>query len=506
MENISPEDILELLENPQLITSLSVFKTKVIAEKTITGKLIIRDRNIKETITFSNCSFEDVYIENTACPGSVEFRNCTFSNDFMIFSIKAHSILLENCTLEKSFRITNCNLLHLSIERTEALNGIVLEAGQMQIMQIRPVNEKTIFSLTGPFLLIKELYITSRSGITITARKAIINLLSLNGYFNIASRLDFNTIINKSIDINGLNNDGKIYLSNLKPASATGFLVKDREKYITAYDESGEAKDYELRIMARLDRKITANDLLMGNYPVFVFRDFIEKNFYDDFVSYEDSPEIRFQVHDSSLGILELRSVLMERYKTVITNSDLTAVRLIHTRIPDAGAADDFLNYYHVYNDLYTAAAKQNNSRDKANYYRISQHYLNEHLKSESSSNDTIGSRISISLSRFYSAHGTDWIQACWITLLAGFIFFSLYLCSLKGISADLSSGGVLFFFDTLLPFYPQFLNPIHRIDFMSEISPLGGWSALYDFLGRIFSGIGAFEIIRSFRKHVRPH
>lgn len=504
MENISPEDILELLENPHLITSLSVFRTKVIADKAITGKLIIRERNIKETITFSNCSFEDVYIENTICPGSLEFRHCTFSNDFMIFSIKAHSLLLENCMLEKSFRVTDCDLLYVSFDRTEAQNGIILEAGQMQIMEIKPVNEKTIFSLTGVFLLIKELYITSQSGITITAKKSIINNLSLTGYFNIASRLDFNSIINKNIDINGLNNDGKIYLSNLRPAAATSFIVKEREKYISAYYESGEANQNELRIMAKLDRKITANDLLTGNFPLFVFRDFIEKNYYDDFVSFEDKPEIKFQIRDSSAGILELRSILSDCYQIAIKNSDLTAVKLIHTKIPDVNSSDDFLNYYNVYNDLYTTASKQNNTKDKADYYRISQHYLNEYLKSEPLNNDSIGSRISISLSRIYSTHGTDWIKACWVTLLTVLFFFSLYICSLKEISIDLSLRGVLFFFDTLMPFFPQFINPIHRIDFMSEISPLGGWTALFDFLGRIFTGIGAFEVIRSFRKHVR--
>lgn len=504
MKNISPEEILHLLDNTEQITELSVFRTKVIADRNITEKLIIRNRNIKETITFSNCSFEDVYIEDTICPGSVEFRHCTFSNDFMIFSIKAHSLLLENCTLEKKISIINCDLLYLSFDRTEAQNGIILEAGQMQIMEIKPVNEKTIYSLTGAFLLIKELYISSQSGITIIAKKAIINNLSLTGYFNIASRLDFNTIINKSIDLNGLNNDGKIYLSNLKPAGVKSFIVKDREKYIADYYGSGEAKEYELRIIAKLDRKITANDLLTGNFPVFVFRDFIEKNYYDDFLSYEDKPEIKFQINDSSAGILELRSILLDRYHIAIKNSDLTAVKLIHTKINDVRSSNDYLNYYNVYNDLYTAAAKQNNTKDKADYYRISQSYLSKHLKSESSNIDNIGSRISISVSRIYSTHGTDWIKASWVTLSILFIFFSLFTYSLKEIIIDISLKGILFFFDSIIPFYFQFINPIHRIDFMNEISALGGWSALFDFLGRIFVSIGAFEIVRSFRKHVR--
>ncbi|WP_149207147.1 hypothetical protein [Flavobacterium johnsoniae] len=504
MQKINPEDILQLLENPQQITSLSVIGTKKIEDKNIDGKLIIRDKKIKETITFSNCNFEDVYIENTECPGEIEFRNCTFSNDFLIFSINARGLLLENCRLEKSFRITDCNLGYLFFDRTEANNGIISEAGRMQIVQIKPVNEKTFFSLSGAFLLIKELYIISQSGITITVKKTIINHLSLTGYFNIASRLDFNRVTNASIEINGLNNDGKIYLSNFRPAEVKEFLKKDREKYITDYSESGEANENELRIIANLNKKITANDLLTGNFPVFVFRDFIEKHFYDDFILFDNNPEIKFYIHDSSVGVLELRSIILEKYMIKIKNSDLTAVKLIHTRIPDVKAEDDFLNYYNVYNDLYTTAAKQNNTKDKVDYYRISQHYLNEHLKSESVTINNLESRISIFVSKFFSIHGSDWIRASLVTISIAFAFFCLFICSLKEITADFSLTGIQFFFELTLTYFPQFVNPIRRIDFMSEVSPLGLLTSLLDFLSRILVGIGIFEIIRSFRKYVR--
>lgn len=504
MQNTKPEDILQLLENPELITILSVFRTKMIVDRTIAGKLIIRDRKIKETITFSNCSFEDVYIEDSECPGQIEFRNCTFSNDFLIFSIKARGLLLENCRLETSFRIANCNLGYLSIDRTEANTGIILEAGRMQIMQINPVNDKTLFSFTGPFLLIKELYIASQSGITITVRKTVINHISLTGYFNIPSRLDFNTIINASIDINELNNDGKIYLSNLRPAGVKEFLKKDREKYVIGYHESGEANENELRYIGTLDKKITANDLLTGNFPVFVFRDFIEKHHYDDFILYDDNPEIKFHIHDSSVGILELRSIKLDKYLIEIKNADLSSVKLVHTKIPDVNALEDSLNYYNVYNDLYTTAAKQNNTKDKVHYYRISQHYLNEYLKTESATIDSMGSRISIFVSRFFSIHGSDWIRASLVTISFAFVFFCFFVSSLKEIYADFTGTGIKYLFELILAYFPQFINPIRRIDFMGEVSPAGVWTALFDFHARIFVSIGIFEIIRSFRKHVR--
>jgi len=505
LDNISASEILDLLADTKKISSVSAYGTKLIAHKNITGILVIRSRNIKETITFLNCTFEDVVIDNTHCEDSIEFKQCTFSKDFRIIFIEANTFNLENCQFEKAFIIQNCILQYLIFHRIEARNGIMIEGGKILLLDIRPMDEKTSFSFTGMFLLIHTLSVISQSGITTFAKTCVINIINLTGYLNTASRLDFTRIKNKKIAIYELNNGGKIYFSNIEPAGAEGFIEKPLAPFIEKYRKSALPDVREFTFLSQLSLNMGSLEILTGNYPLFGFRRFMEQNHSNEFLAYLETIEVQFSVHNSSPGILELKSLLFESYKIEIKNSDLSAVKLLHTKIPDVKSLDDYLNYYNVYNDLYTAAVRQNNTKDKAFYYKISQKYLYEYLKNASKAGDgDLGSRIAITASRIFSSHGTDWIRACLVTLLITFLFFGLFTESLKEINVDLSGNGAVYFCEAILPFFFEFINPLHRIDFMSDVSPLGGWTALFDFASRIFLGIGIFEIVRSFRKHVR--
>lgn len=505
MENISVSEILELLADTNRISSVSSYGTKLIAYKTITGSLNILDQKLKDPITFFHCTFEDVTIDNTYCEVSVEFKHCTFSKDLRIIFIKAAVLNLENCQFEKAFIIQKCILRYLIFDRVESQNGIMIEGGMIILLDIKPMNEKTSFSFTGMFLLIHTLSVISQSGITTFAKNCIINIINLTGYLNIASRLDFTGIKNKKIAIYDLNSSGRIYFSNVKPVGVTAFRDKPLAPYIEEYSKLPSSDVRELQFISQMALKTGTLELLTGNYPLFGFREYMEKNHFTDFLEYFDTLEVKFHIHNSSPGILELKTMMFERYQIEIINSDLSAVKLLHAKIPDVKAQDGYLNYYNVYNDLYTAAGRQNNTKDKAFYYKIAQHYLHKYLKHESYENDSdLGTRISITASKIYSSHGTDWIRACIVTTLIAFIFFCFFTVSLKEIKLDLSGNGAAYFCEFILPFFFQFINPLHRIDFMSEVGGLGGWSALFDLLSRIFMGIGIFEILRSFRKHVR--
>jgi hypothetical protein len=261
----------------------------------------------------------------------------------------------------------------------------------------------------------------------------------------------------------------------------------------------------ELQFVSQMAFKMEPLELLTGNYPLYGFRKFIERKDCTDFLLYFDTLDTQFRIDNSSPGILELKSLLFEQYQIEIKNSDLSSVKLLHARIPDVMAQDDDLNYYNVYNDLYTAAVRQNNTKDKAFYYKTAQEYLYSYLKDSAKADDRdAGSRIAITVSKIYSHHGTDWIRACLVTFFITFLFFILFTLSLKEIDADVSGHGAAYFNETIMPYFFEFINPLHRIDFMSKISPLGGFTAFFDFLSRIFVSIGIFEIVRSFRKHVR--
>lgn len=504
MENLQAFNIIRLLENTNLINEQTAYRTKLISGKKIEGRLVIDIDKIKEPVTFSNCEFDEVFIHNASI-AAIEFNNCTFNKDFDITYIKTPSLRLHNCHFQKKIYIRNCRIETLNIHNTESQNGINIEGGIIRIIDIIPINEKTQFSIIGKFLLIEFLAVQSTSGVTLLADKAIINSIHINGYYNVSSRLNFNQVINERIELENLNNDGKIYFTHLKPAGIKGFIDPSLKKYIQIFKESKEAHQKEIQFINEISSKHSTLELLMGYFPVIYFKDFIEKNYFTDFLLYKEQKAVKFSISNSSAGVLELKNILFEQYKLELLNSDLSGVKIINSNIPDIGVSDNYLNYYNVYNDLYTSAGKQNNTKDKIEYYRISQQYLYKHLKYESASKKShIGSLISISVSRLYSNHGTDWLKACFATILFTLLFFILFIASLKEIIADLSLRGFGYYLKILISYFPQFINPLHRIDFISELSTLGNWSALFDFLGRIFVSIGIFEIVRSFRKHVR--
>ena len=310
MENIDKSEILELLANTELIISKTVYGSKLFSDLRVEGLLLLKDLQLKEFVTFSNCHFDQVIFNDVASKEQLEFKHCTFSQDFTIVFADLNNFQLDNCQFEKGVIINNCKFFYFSLNKLEAKNGINFEAGQINYMEIKPVNEKTHFSLIGKFLLIKELRIISASGISVFAKKSIINSIHLTGYYNISSRLDFKSIINKYLEINELNNEGKIYFSNLNPLGVKEFNNPPLTDYLNAYTLSEKANRRELGWINKLRGKVTTLDLLTGQFPVFVFREFIEENYYTDFLQYDDELSTGFRINDSSSGILELKNII----------------------------------------------------------------------------------------------------------------------------------------------------------------------------------------------------
>ena len=62
--------------------------------------------------------------------------------------------------------------------------------------------------------------------------------------------------------------------------------------------------------------------------------------------------------------------------------------------------------------------------------------------------------------------------------------------------SIDFSVDGFNYFRKELLQYYPQFINPTHKLSYFDNLFGLGKWSSAIDFISRIFIGIGVFEAI----------
>lgn len=502
MEKIKPREILQSFLKCE-VSSNSDFKIK---GKSVEGPLLLIDQSYDFNITFENCSFDYIYIHNTVSKKNIRFQNCTFLDDFLVRGLRSWSLKFEDCIFEKRIELDYCDSTFLDFIKTESKNGITLSSGQINRMLIDPLNEKTHFALTGIFLLVRTLSVKSISGVTIFSKKCIVNKIYLSGYFNIGSRLDFSNIMSVDVKIDDLNNDGKIYFSNIKQCAVKEFVDNPITNYLDDFSKSNyKYREEEIEHIKSITDNRTIIELIATEYSLSDFTQYIEERF-SDFLRYEEISTARLNISNSSVGILEIKNMNFDwNYNINIQNSDLSSIKLINSKIPDIKVSDDYLNYYNVYNDLYTSASKQNNSKDKIDYYRISQRYLYKFLKHEALSKDRdSGSIGAIFISNMFSSHGTNWLKAIIVTIVFSFIFFCLFMASLNGVYVDLSWRGCAFAGNSLLTYLPQFINPLHKLDFMTDFAKLGTWSALVDLFSRVVVAVGLFETVRSFRKHVR--
>lgn len=508
MEDILAAEVRKLIDNHQINSNHSKYNRLFISDKNVVEHLFLMEKKYRFSITFENCTFISFTIDSVSFDFGITFTNCKFVEDINFHSIDLYSIRFENCQTLGSIVFVNCNIGVLTLEKTESIKGITFKSGSFINLEINPLNERTHLIFEGKFLLIKNLIIQCSSGITVFSKNCIINSIYLSGYFNSTSRIDFNNIYNNKIEINSVNNDGKFYISNLQNIQIRGFSDKLISDYIEDFQNSTSyvyrERDIEtINHLSNDDQKVL--DFLSRDYPVDDFPHYVENKIYTDFLVYLEHKNPQLTIINSSLGHLEFKSIDLGKFELNLHSSDLSSMKLINSTIPIIKTFKNYLNYYSIYNDLYTSASRQNNTKDKIEYYKASQRFLLNYLRNEAPKGTREGgSRWAIIISLIFSNHGTNWVQALWVTLAFSFAAFCFFLSSLNYINLDLSYNGIINLLNLTLQYFPQFLNPIHKVDFMDEISPLGIYSSMVDLFSRLILSIGIFEIIRSFRKHVR--
>lgn len=154
LESSTAIDILILLKETASISTTTPYSTKLIADRKIEGVLVIEIDKIKEPITFSNCHFDEVFIKNTAMKDRLEFKHCTFQKEFTIFNIEGAGLIFNSCLFNQGLSVNYCDLKYFTLSKVESPNGIKFEGGYMQILDIKPLNEKTHFHWTENFFLL----------------------------------------------------------------------------------------------------------------------------------------------------------------------------------------------------------------------------------------------------------------------------------------------------------------------------------------------------------------
>ena len=99
-------------------------------------------------------------------------------------------------------------------------------------------------------------------------------------------------------------------------------------------------------------------------------------------------------------------------------------------------------------------------------------------------------------------------------TLFSGLFFYILYLIAMDGnlrlCFDDCNTlDSLIYAWDKYAYQFAEFLNPVHKVDFLKEdLSPLEKsptlkfFGSIADFAGRIFVGFGIYQTIQAFRKY----
>lgn len=461
--------------------------------------------SIDNPIRITDSKFSSVTILDGSFE-SITFRDCVFNGDFIIEGGDFKSILyFLNCEFRGNLIIRDGNFRKIIFENSTCYKNFKISGGIIERLVYSSANEKVIFKIEGRFTLIHSLKLNSVSGMTMFAKQCTVNNLLINGYYNTSSRIDFSDIKCNYVEIYNVNNDGKIYFSNFNNC----LVDKLSPVLLEDVDMGNEPSEEELLLQKEINQQMN----LINNvklYNNFFFNSLRKELLYEKtrsstfIFSLNEKKGALFCIVNCSLGVLELRDIPLEKMGVKALSSDLSSVRLINTRFPLKIESNNVLNEYYIFNDMYTSANKQNNFRDKIDYYRVSQQALLKSIVDEGRLR-SLPSYISIIVSKLVSSHGSNWGQALLVTVAIGILFFGLFVISFDDIYIDLSNEGYNYFINKLLPYIPQFFNPLHKIDYIGDItSRTGAWTGLVDVVGRIFVSIGIFETVRSFRKFVR--
>jgi len=459
----------------------------------------------EEQLRITDSKFQSINILKSIFNKNIIFRNCIFLGDLNIDGAQFNeSLKFLNCEFQGNFIIRNGDFNTVVLDNSTCTNILKLSGGKIKRLIYSSSNEKTVFNVEGRFTFIDSLRLSSVTGMTFFSKQCVINQLTIDGYYNSLSRIDFYEIKCYNIEIKNTNNDGKIYFSNFNHCLVEKLspVLLESINLNPELSDDDELLSNQINIYSELENNISL-------YNHFFFSTLCKELLYEKtktetfILNLTPKKQSLFNIINCSLGLIELRDIPLENMGVKALSSDLSSVKLINTRFPSKIESFNSLNEYYIYNDIYSSANKQNNYRDKIEYYRASQHALLKNIIQEGIFK-SFPSFMSIIVSKYASDHGSNWGQALIMTLGVGVLFFCLFVISLSNIYVDFSYQGLLYFSDEILPYLPQFFNPIRRLDFMKNVGEMGGWTGLADISGRILISIGIFEMVRSFRKYVR--
>lgn len=457
----------------------------------------IENQDVKNLdITIKNCNFQnigDISLNNireiyNVIHVNFTFKNCDFNESIPKISPDLNSLKFNNCKFIK-YKISSNTNLSLSFENCE-------------FESIELIDFKGHITL-------KEI-----EGEEFTITRGFIDNLDLNGI--IKTNIKIGESDNEITKVNELLLSSNCQLEVLDIINSTiGYICLQGRHNLSS---------------SILIDNITVDKFYLKNFISLGIVRFSRIN-YDEFTELKINQILPYNLHINNCHFkdLNLFSLKLDTFPSIrLINTDLSKVRINNTVFP----IEKLISEPHsmeegkrILEDLSQAALNQNDTKMYLDYFQASRDIELKRLIQNSNHFDSSlpkssikvyientiawikallhgkdkGSTWSLSISKWYSDHGTNWIKASKVFLLIGFIgFIALMSCTKYPCEFTMKTSYSRFF-----SFFLQFLSPTHKLNFMNTDS-IGGLFVFIDIFSRILMGIGIFEIIKSFRKYSR--
>jgi len=142
----------------------------------------------------------------------------------------------------------------------------------------------------------------------------------------------------------------------------------------------------------------------------------------------------------------------------------------------------------------------QKNLSESLKFKAVEKDILLAELKHEKFSVTNLLNRANLFFNWLSNNHGNSYGRAFFFIIGFGIIFFYFSLISLERFSFSITPCE--WASDTSFKYFMEFLNPIHKFDYLGAETMLTNGFYILDFTGKAFIGYGIYQFIQAFRKY----
>jgi len=521
VERIKVNDIVEINWNSNIfqypiIIASGVFNQINVYNATFEKPFYIIGGHFSNGINFYDTTFLSFKIWDGTFQNDLIFNGGFLREDFQVVRGDfKKEIILENVLFEGNFHLKNsrlqtlrlleCSIGSIDIDNSALdflyINGALVKSyskilggsvnivniikGQFEKFEFSNCNISSFFIFGGTFnqefniMLCKVLQDFTVSGGTFK------NLLNISGgiFKNLLIHFanDFNFIPNISIREN---------------FQAESLIFECIESSPKNFPLTLEFNKLNISQLSRFEIKnLNINSIIFNNIRNFTNIYLSAIRFQRDLTTSGDNRH-KFGIQDSDLGKITLIGCEFSGMNLDFKNSKITEMFVAGTALPENVISQNNTQKRLGYSQLKKIYENRGDSITGNQYFAKEMNVFYDELNWK----NNFWEKANLWLNRFSSNHGQSWGKALGSTLIVGTILYSAYCYSL---GYHLSSGAGSFkVFIHCLSHFLEFLNPLHKFDFLKGLIAISDISYLIDSLSRLVLAYFIYQFIQAFRKH----